>query len=258
MRWCFLISVVVFCGCGMAPLGAAAERSMGGPPPTGVKAIASATEADGNLPQAGDFIGDDAGAADDAEEPAADDGEAGRSGRIMIYTARFTLAVHDVTSTRKRVAELAKDANGYLQEETQESITIRVPAARFTEVAEKVKRLGRIRSQHILGKDVTEEYIDIGLRLRALKKHLERLEQLLSKAQNVEETLAIMKQIRELTEKIETLEGRLRYLKNRAAFSTIIVTLEPVTREAKEEYVFESPFHWVREICIERIYRNAR
>jgi len=175
--------------------------------------------------------------------------------RLVIYTACVTLEVADVDEVRKAVLRLAKDAGGYLKQETNTQITVRVPAEKFEQTLEKICKLGRVVERDINAQDVTEEYQDLQLRLNALRKHLQRLEQVLQKAKDLGEIARIMAQIKEVVVEIERLEGRLCSLKVAVAYSTITVRLtKPESRVAEQAAVTPLPFEWVNLLCVSRLF----
>src|SRR3989304_1637312 len=55
----------------------------------------------------------------------------------------------------------------------------------------------------------------------------DRIRQFLEQAKTVEEALKVNDQLSKVEEEIETVQGRMNYLSDRAAFSTITVNLEP-------------------------------
>nr|MBP7533897.1 DUF4349 domain-containing protein [Chitinophagales bacterium] len=70
--------------------------------------------------------------------------------------------------------------------------------------------------------DVTEEYTDIQTRLKTKRDVMERyVEVLRKKAQKVTDILDAEEKIRVLQEEIEAKEGRLRFLQNQVAYSTL-------------------------------------
>lgn len=69
--------------------------------------------------------------------------------------------------------------------------------------------------------DVTEEFVDLEIRLRNKKEVEKKYLQFLGKAKNIEEILKVENQVRVIREEIEAKEGRLRYLQSQVAYSTI-------------------------------------
>ncbi len=95
--------------------------------------------------------------------------------------------------------------------------------------------------RNVAAEDVTEEYRDIDIRLKAAKSVQERLTQLLQKAQKVEDSLAIERELDRVTVEIDRLEGRMKFLRDRAAFSTITVVFQPKAQENVSQSPFKMP-----------------
>jgi hypothetical protein len=74
--------------------------------------------------------------------------------------------------------------------------------------------------------DVGEEYVDITARVTNSKRLEERLVTLLStRTGKLEDVLAVERELARVREEIERYEGRLRFLRTRAAVSTLSVTV---------------------------------
>ena len=78
--------------------------------------------------------------------------------------------------------------------------------------------------------DVGEEFVDINARVANAKRLEERLVNLLAtRTGKLEDVLAVERELARVREEIERSEGRIRYLKTRAAISTLSVTVhEPM------------------------------
>jgi cell fate (sporulation/competence/biofilm development) regulator YlbF (YheA/YmcA/DUF963 family) len=139
----------------------------------------------------------------------------------------------------KAVTDLALGQGGYVSasniyqagEVPRGSITIRVPAEKYPDTLEKLQALAiRVESENSGTEDVSEEYTDLQARKTNLEVTEKALQQLLEERQRVGSTSDILEVYRELTgvrEQIEQIEGRLRYLANQAALSTITIDLIP-------------------------------
>ncbi|RLC67653.1 MAG: DUF4349 domain-containing protein, partial [Chloroflexi bacterium] len=77
------------------------------------------------------------------------------------------------------------------------------------------------------GQDVTDEYIDLQSRLDNLKATRDRIREFLDQAKTVEESLRVNEELAAIEEQIEQVQGRMNYLFDRAAYSTITVQIEP-------------------------------
>lgn len=157
--------------------------------------------------------------------------------RLVIKSADLSLEVERVTDAeaaiRAQVARLGgyvvKVENSGTDENLTTHITFRVPAARFDDALGGVQGLAKkVASRTISGDDVTEEFVDLDSRLRNLEATRDRLLTFLDKATRVEDALSVNNSLSEVQGQIEQAKGRMQYLKQNAALSTITVYLIPV------------------------------
>jgi hypothetical protein len=172
--------------------------------------------------------------------------------RKLIYTASLTILVSDVKRAIESTRRLAEGMGGYMQEMTSEAIVIRVPAAKFEDAREALAKMGPVKEQNITAQDVTDEYVDVDIRLKNAKALLEKLQALLAKAQNVKEALDVEKELARVRTEIETLEGRLNLLTNRIAYSTISVAFQRM-EEASRPLKATLPFYWLQELGLHNL-----
>jgi hypothetical protein len=150
---------------------------------------------------------------------------------LLIYNAQVIAQVDHVPSGIDQVIEAASAVGGFLASRTDSSVTVRVPAARFREALGRVEALATVTSRNVQAEDVTEAFHDLEVRLQNLRSVQARLQQFLSRASNVSEALAVERELERVGQQIDEVEGRMRFLANRAAFSTITVTLTARPRE---------------------------
>ncbi len=173
--------------------------------------------------------------------------------RMLVYNARLGISVADVDSAMKRAEALAAEFEGYVQKASAREVTLRIPAAKFRDAVEKLCALGAVTDKNIEAMDITEEFMDLELRLanaRALRK---RLEELLKRAETVKETIEVERELNRIREEVERLEGRIRYLSSQIAFSTIIVTWRPIEQRVTRGRRPALPFAWLRELGVEQL-----
>jgi hypothetical protein len=152
--------------------------------------------------------------------------------RKLIKTGDIEFETNNVAETNNNIKKIIKQFDGYIANESEDKydyknsqkIEIRLPAENFDLLlAEISKGVEKFDSKNIHVKDVTEEFVDIQARLKTKKELEARYIQLLSKARNVSEILNIEREIGNLRGDIESFEGRLKYLKDQVAFSTLDV-----------------------------------
>jgi hypothetical protein len=171
---------------------------------------------------------------------------------LLIYTAVLTLAVFGVDTALEQVEALARDAGGYLLERNDNRIAVRIPAARFRTALDGIGKLGDELHRQVDARDVSEEYADLGIRLRNAEVMRQRLETLLQKAVNVEEALAVERELERVAQTIEQIKGRLKVLGELVAFSTITVNFQPRAVAPVNSSV-ELPFPWLRELGLNHL-----
>lgn len=78
--------------------------------------------------------------------------------------------------------------------------------------------------------DVSEEYHDAEVRLANLKATRQRLQDFLAKAGNLNDMLTLERELERVTMDVDRIEGRMRFLREHVAFSTLTVSLVARTK----------------------------
>ncbi len=162
--------------------------------------------------------------------------------RMVIKNADMAVVVDDPRAAQSQVIAWVEAHGGYvvassLSERTLASgkrvlygeTTFRVPADRFLDALAMLKDLAvRVDREDIRGQDVTDEYVDLEARLRNLQAAEEELRRLLDQAADTNEVLNIYRELMQVREQIEVLQGRMRYLQESVAYSEVQVEFIPV------------------------------
>ncbi|MBN1220551.1 MAG: DUF4349 domain-containing protein [Anaerolineae bacterium] len=159
--------------------------------------------------------------------------------RVIIYTGDMALVVKDTREAIAAITQLVEEKGGYVSgsniyqsgDVPRGSITIRFPAELYQEMLVDLRGLAiRVERESSNTQDVTEEYTDLQARKTNLEYTEKALQELLDERKRTGSTNDILEVYRELTNirgQIEQIEGRLRYLTNQAALSTISIELIP-------------------------------
>lgn len=148
----------------------------------------------------------------------------------LIKTGNLEFQTSDLGRTYQRIRQAAQTYAGFLSNESTSNeydrivqhLTIRVPSRNFDELVDAVsKGVEHFDVRNIEAVDVTEEFVDAEARLKTKKQVEQRYQDLLKRAGKISEILEIERQIGELRAEIESIEGRLRYLRNRVDYSTL-------------------------------------
>ncbi|HEY58393.1 MAG TPA: DUF4349 domain-containing protein [Anaerolineae bacterium] len=180
-----------------------------------------------------------------AAQPSVVSGEDAAQGqqteRLVVRTAYLSIVVPDPEATMNDLAGLAEEMGGFVvssglstlrlangDEVPQASITFRVPAEKFQESLSQVRSMAsRVNEERIQGQDVTEEYVDLQARLRNLRAAEKQLQEIMDQATRTEDVLHVYRELTNIRGEIERLQGRIRYLEQAAAMSSITVGLVP-------------------------------
>ncbi|HOB74322.1 MAG TPA: DUF4349 domain-containing protein [Phycisphaerae bacterium] len=178
--------------------------------------------------------------------------------RMIIYKATLQMSVVDIEAALTSAQKLCTEAGGYMDALTSHSITLRVPARNFDRVLDDVRKLGQMLSREIRAQDVTEEYVDLRLRLKNAEATRDRLLAILEKAKTVKETLEVERELSRVREEIERIKGRLAFLERETAFSTIHITFSLPAPTQVIRNRPPTPFAWLDALGVERVLQLDR
>lgn len=163
---------------------------------------------------------------------------------MLAYTADMTLAVFEVTKQLAAVEKIAADLGGYLSQRNDMQITVRIPRPRFADAMQRVEKLGDVLHRNVSAEDVTDEYVDLELRLKNARETRDRLAELLKMAM-VKDAVEIEKELAKVTEVVEQIEGRLKLLRDRVGYSTLTVSFQQTTPASAVRSTAILPFTWL-------------
>jgi hypothetical protein len=155
---------------------------------------------------------------------------------MIIKNADMSLLVSDTDVALDGVTVIATDYGGYIisshtwfeNEHKYATVRLGVPVTEFENVLRRLRGLAlKVQSEVAAGEDVTDQFVDLKSRLTNLEATRDRIREFLDKAETVEEALKVNEQLSYVEAQIEEIQGRMNYLKDRAAFSTINVELNP-------------------------------
>jgi hypothetical protein len=123
---------------------------------------------------------------------------------------------------KKYKVTIQNDSEGKNYNSIFKNLILRVPSQNFDAFIKDIsKGVSYFDTKEISSDDVTEEFIDVASRIKTKKALEDRYLELLKKATKVSEMMEVEKQLSDIREEIEAKEGRLKYLKNRVAMSTV-------------------------------------
>ena len=194
--------------------------------------------------------------------------------RVVLKSAEITISVAKPHDSMKEISEMASRLGGFVvssytwKEEDYSSgrsydkatITIRVPAEKLDSTLAEIRAMSANGAEGVIsesqsGQDVTSDYVDSESRLRNLKAAEEQLMKLMENTTDLENTMEVFRELTNIREQIEVLQGHINYLKESSELSSIAVTLVAEASLQPIEIGGWKPQGVVRE-SLEKLVRN--
>lgn len=159
-----------------------------------------------------------------------------RQSRMIIKNGEMTLLVLDTQRAIDQVTTVAVTTGGYVVSSkswtqdgfTYASITMGVPVDQFEAAQRQLRALAvTVQSDTASGQDVSDQYVDLQSQLTNLQATEARIRDFLKQATKVQDALDVNAKLTEVQGEIEKIQGQMQFYKDRAAFSTIAVQLNP-------------------------------
>ncbi|MGG3571422.1 DUF4349 domain-containing protein [Bacillus gobiensis] len=171
-----------------------------------------------------------------SEESQAEEGSE-TTEQMIIHEAQVEAEVKNYDEGVKWILERVSTVKGYVvnQSTTQEeddgksgTLDIRIPESSFQSFLDQLKGSSELSvlNQSVTGQDVTEEYVDLESRLAAKEAVEKRLYQFMENAKGTEDLLTVSNDLEKVQEEIESMKGRMNYLKTRSDMSNISLSLK--------------------------------
>lgn len=247
----FVLALVVLqsgCGSSGAPMSARAP-GVAQSAPASPQYAPSQESAPTSVPQAPAPAPVSAGAPPPAARGAADvkaapakgaDARSAKSGGpstrapVIIYQGDLRMMADEdsIPKTIDRIIDVAESVGGHIASRKDQSVQIKVPSASFRETMTKIEAIGGVVNRSVTADDVSEEFHDLEVRLVNLRATRARLQEFLAKASGISDMLTVERELERVAQEIDRSEGRLEFLRTRAAMSAITVALMPKPKSA--------------------------
>lgn len=162
----------------------------------------------------------------------------------MIRTANLEMETTAFDEAVEGLGRLTREMGGYYENSSLRTggsgyrwadYTIRVPAEKYEEFLSRAGALCNLTWRSESAENVTEAYYDTAGRLKTQQIKLERLQELLSRAEAMEDIITIESAISETEYQIESLSGTLRHYDALVDFATVTVNLQEVYKLSSVE-----------------------
>jgi hypothetical protein len=168
--------------------------------------------------------------------------------RIITKRANIIVEVDRLDDAKKGLETIIEKSGGHIVHdslyEDRYNASLKVPSIKLQAILDKISNLGDKISQSISQDDVTNQFVDNEARLKNLILFRDKMKNLLNQTTNIEEILKIERELRRVQTEIDSIKGRLKYLKDAIALSPIEVTFEEKTIYGPLGYIFNGIW-WV-------------
>lgn len=207
-------------------------------------AITTPSEAPAAMPDYGAPVAEEAGAKNEGGTVYDAVGQQAQTERVVLKSAEITVSVAKPNESMKEVSAMATRLGGFVVNSytwrdqdyntgrtyDKATITIRVPAEKLDATLAEIRAMSANGTEGVIsesqsGQDVTSDFVDSESRLRNLKAAEAQLMELMKNTTDLANTMEVFRELTNIREQIEVLQGHINYLKESADLSSIAITL---------------------------------
>ena len=154
----------------------------------------------------------------------------------LIYTATIQLETTHFDDVTKKLSEMTSQYGGYMEYSNVQNYstyrygeyTVRIPSENYGTFVSETKGMERVTSFSENVQNISQSYYDTELRLESAKTKLASLNDLMAKAEDMEDIITIQNAINDVQYEIDSLSGTLRNYDQLVGFSTIHLYINEV------------------------------
>lgn len=195
-----------------------------------------------------DSIGNNEYSGEEAKEEAIEEGESSLGDRKIIRNVHINIDITEFNKVLKEITNYIKSKDGYIQnsdiqtmnrgrDEYREGyINLRIPQQYLNEAIDVISGKGKVNNLSMNSDDITKAYMDTEARLKNLEVQEERLREIISKAEKIDDILNIENELRRVRTEIEQLQSTIKNWDNLVSLSTIslrMVEVDTINSEIK-------------------------
>ena len=153
---------------------------------------------------------------------------------MIIRKGTMNIEIENYPESEKEMFRIINNLNGYVSNSgsnintsgrKQGKIDIRIQGKDFDALINEISKTGKVMSLDINSSDVTDEFIDLEARVVTQKALEERLINLLNeRTAKLTDVVEVEEKLADVRSHIESMQGRMRFLKNQAEYSTLTIS----------------------------------
>ena len=151
--------------------------------------------------------------------------------RMTIRTGAQTVVVDSAAAIGRAVEQMILSSGGYIEHSNvarngDVAIRGRVPSLQLDSLMDQVGAMGVEKRRQLTGSDVGDQFSDLLARQNSTMALRDRLQQLLERANTLDEVLKLEKEIARLQTDIDALQAKIDQLQGQATLAVMSVDLE--------------------------------
>ena len=166
-----------------------------------------------------------------------------KNAHIIIQTKdyeAFMIGVNQSVSSCGGYTEELNEYNSSDDEPVSAYVVYRMPADKFDGFLEQLSKLGSVDSKEITQSDVTDSYIDIESRIKALETEEKALLALLEKSDALADIIAVQDRLTQVRGELESDKAQLKAYDSQIDYSTVSISVSETERIVKSDGSFSS------------------
>ena len=190
------------------------------------------------------------------------------SQRKLIKTVDLSLETKDYDGLMISLEKQIEELGGYIESlgayngsyydghnNRSANITARIPADKLDGFVKQIGEEANVVDRNESVEDVTLQYVDLDSHARMLEEEQERLLELLSEAETIEDIITIESRLSEVKYQLESMKSQLRTYDNKVEYSTVhiyideVKELTPVVELSAGERIAEGFMDSIRDIA---------
>ena len=184
--------------------------------------------------------------------------------RKIVKTATLSIKTNDYEVFMSGIKQKIEQYNGYV-EKSQEynydnktnrnaNMNIKIPADKLESFIDELSVMGTLTSKTIGSDDITNSYIDVESRIKALETEQEALLGILEKAENLSDVIELQDRLSDVRADLEALKALKQSYDEMVAYSEIAIDIREVERVVESDNTF---FGEAKEKLMNNIYDLA-
>ncbi|MBS6195223.1 MAG: DUF4349 domain-containing protein [Clostridiales bacterium] len=185
-------------------------------------------------------VGDTASSGE--ENDALDLSKTDQAARKLIKTVSLSMETKEFDTLKTKLEESVTSFGGYIENSSFDapqgeynyryySLTVRIPSEKLDEFVAETGKMGILTNKTESVEDVTLDYVDKTAYKESLQVEYDRVTELLEKAEDLEQVLALESKLSQLRYEINSYESQLRTYDNLIDYSTVHIYISEVEYE---------------------------